>query len=115
MIPLCDKVMLSFPFNELSTKVKEENLAALPNTAEYVARKPRSYNDCNAYNDLFGNKESIIDLIIGPKYLEYIDYFDRDGLQIYLFKSYKYHIIFLMYVLLGNWKNHSYNLGIKNT
>ena len=29
---------------------------------------------------MFGNKESTIDLVIDPKYLEYIDYLDRDGL-----------------------------------
>ena len=36
----------SFLFNNLSTKVQEENLAALLYSAGYVARKARSYNDC---------------------------------------------------------------------
>ena len=36
----------SFPFNDLSTKIREENLAALLYTEGCVAQKPRSYNDC---------------------------------------------------------------------
>ena len=48
----------SFPFNNLSTKVKEENLAALLYSAGYVARKAISYNDCTECKDLFGNKET---------------------------------------------------------
>ena len=67
----------SFPFNNLSPKVKEENLAALLYSAGHVARKARSYNDCTECKDLFGNKESTIDLDIDPKYLEYLD---RGGL-----------------------------------
>ena len=51
----------SFPFNNLSTKVKEENLAALLYSVGYVAQKARSYNDCTECKDLFGNKESTID------------------------------------------------------
>ena len=38
----------------------------------------------NAKKDLFGNKESTIDLYIDPKNLEYIDYLDRGGLIYYL-------------------------------
>ena len=70
----------SFPFNNLSTKVKEGNLAALLYSAGYVARKARSYNDCTECKDLIGNKESTIDLDIDPKYLEYIDYLNRGRL-----------------------------------
>ena len=99
----------SCPFNNLSTMVKEENLATLLYSAGYVARKARSYNDCTECKDLFGNKESTIDLDIDPTYIEYIDYLDRGGL-IYpsnlLFKI-KYHIIFLMCVLVRIWKIHS--------
>ena len=63
-----DAELVSFPFNNLFTKVKEENLAALLYSAGYVARKARSYNDCTECKDLFGNKESTIDLDIDPKY-----------------------------------------------
>ena len=35
----------SFPFNDLSTKVNEDNLVALLYTAGNVALKSRSYND----------------------------------------------------------------------
>ena len=35
----------SFPFNDLSTKVNEENFVALLYTAGYVALKARSCND----------------------------------------------------------------------
>ena len=58
----------SFLSNNLSTKVKEENLAALLYSTGCVARKARSYNDCTECKDLFGNKESTIDLDIDPKY-----------------------------------------------
>ena len=49
-------------------------------SAGYVSRKARSYNDCTECKDLFGNRESTIDLDIDQTYLEYIDYLDRCGL-----------------------------------
>ena len=101
----------SFPFNNLATKVKEDNLAALLYTAGYVARKARSHSDCTECKDLFGNKDSTIDLDIDPKYIVYIDYLDQGGL-IYpsnlLFKILQVsYTIFFMCVLVGIWKNHS--------
>ena len=70
----------SFPFNKVSSKVRTDDLAALLYTAGYVARKARSYNDCMECKELFGNKESTIDLDIDPKHLQYIANLDRGGL-----------------------------------
>ena len=55
-------------------------MAALLYSAGYIVRKARSYNHCTECKDLFGNKESTIDLDIDPKYLEYIDYLDPSNL-----------------------------------
>ena len=103
MIMLWDKVMLS------SLTVFLSMICPLLYIAGHVARNARSYNECTESKDLFRNKESRIDLDIDRKYLEYIDYLDRGGLLYpsIFFKSYKYHILILMCVLVGIWKNHS--------
>ena len=61
------EIVNSFLFNDVSTKVKEDDLSALLYTAGYVARKARSYNDCTECKDLFADKENTIDLDINPK------------------------------------------------
>ena len=51
-----EKFMKEFPYDNVSPKAKNEDLASLLYTAEYVARKARSQTDCNECKELFGNK-----------------------------------------------------------
>ena len=44
----CDEEFVKeFPYDNVSTKAKNEDLASLMYTAGYVARKARSQTDCN--------------------------------------------------------------------
>ena len=59
----CDEEFVKeFPYDNVSTKAKNEDLASLLYTAWYVARKARSQTDCNECKELFGSKGNTTDL-----------------------------------------------------
>ena len=75
----CDEEFVKeFPYDNVSTKAKNEDLASLLYTAGYVARKASSQTDCNECKELFGNKGNTMDL--DPIHFQYINHLDRGGL-----------------------------------
>ena len=78
----CDEEFVKeFPYDNVSTKAKNEDLASLLYTAGYVARKARSQNDCNECKELFGNKGNTMGL--DPIHFQCIHHLDRGGGLIY--------------------------------
>ena len=54
--------MKEFPYDNVATKAKTEDLVSLLYTAGYVARKGRSQTNFNECKELFGNKDNTMDL-----------------------------------------------------
>ena len=64
-----------FPYDNVSTKAKNEDLASLLYTTGYVTRKARTQTNCNQCKELFGNKGNTMDL--DPIHFQYIYHLDR--------------------------------------
>ena len=77
-----------FPYDNVSTKAKTEDLVSLLYTAWYVARNARSQTDCNECKELFGNNCNTMDF--DHIHFQYIHYQDR-GIDLpseYIIKCY---------------------------
>ena len=72
-----EEFVKQFPYDNVSPKAKNEDLASLLYTAGYVARKAMSQTDCKECKELFGNKGDTMDL--DPIHFQYINHLDRGG------------------------------------
>ena len=75
-----EEFMKEFPYDNVSTKAKHEDLASLLYTALCVAQKARSQTYCNECKEQFGNKGNTMGL--DPIHFQYINQLDREGLNL---------------------------------
>ena len=77
----CDRNFVdTFLFNDVSRKVKHEDLPSLLYTAGYVARKAVTKTECSDCKEILGNKGQSMDLDVDEEYLQYTKCLDRGGL-----------------------------------
>ena len=70
----------SFPYDDITSQLKCDDLSALLVVTGYVAHKSMSHITCEECKQLFGDKNIPFDLDVDSKHLEYFDFLNRGGL-----------------------------------